>query len=103
MERVAAAVLRDSQREDPHIETDSLLDIERRIMTALELVNREDGSFAVRVRLMVLRQREVLLRAREYSSRQDLARSEAHCRALEARGYNIRTDERRRGQRQAAE
>ncbi|GJR70880.1 hypothetical protein Tco_0016945 [Tanacetum coccineum] len=90
----------------PTIET-RLLDTERRIMTALELVNRrvsyqvdvctrESSEFctrhhdaqtdraAVRAEIEVLRRERLAYEQESIQTRQDLARSEAHCRALEA-------------------
>ncbi|GJZ42051.1 hypothetical protein Tco_0588937 [Tanacetum coccineum] len=110
----------------PTIET-RLLDTERRIMTALELVNRrvtyqvdvctrESSEFctrhhdaqkdraAVRAEIEVLRRERLAYEQESIQTRQDLARSEAHCRALEARVTVLETDARRHEwQRQAAD
>ncbi|GJR10595.1 hypothetical protein Tco_0793247 [Tanacetum coccineum] len=100
---VAAA----ARQPGPTIET-RLLDTERRIMTALELVNRrvtyqvdvctrESSEFctrhhdaqkdrtAVRAEIEVLRRERLAYEQEGMETRQALARSEAHCRALEAR------------------
>ncbi|GJW41535.1 putative reverse transcriptase domain-containing protein [Tanacetum coccineum] len=91
----------------PTIET-RLRDTERRMMTALELVNRrvtyqvdvctrESSEFctrhhdaqkdraAVRAEIEVLRRERLAYEQESMETRQALARSEAHCRALEAR------------------
>ncbi|GKC66653.1 hypothetical protein Tco_1099251 [Tanacetum coccineum] len=69
----------------PTIET-RLRDTERRMMTALEWTNRR---VTYRLRLDI-EERETCLRAREYGDSSALARSEAHCKALEAESYIIR-------------
>ncbi|GJQ98940.1 putative reverse transcriptase domain-containing protein [Tanacetum coccineum] len=110
----------------PTIET-RLLDTERRIMTALELVNRrvtyqvdvctrESSEFctrhhdaqkdraAVRAEIEVLRRERLAYEQEGMETRQALARSEAHCRALEARVTVLETEARRHEwQRQAAD
>ncbi|GJY02795.1 hypothetical protein Tco_0360947 [Tanacetum coccineum] len=110
----------------PTIET-RLRDTERRMMTALELVNRrvtyqvdvctrESSEFctrhhdaqkdraAVRAEIEVLRRERLAYEQESIQTRQDLARSEAHCRALEARVTVLETDARRHEwQRQAAD
>ncbi|GJX07820.1 hypothetical protein Tco_0195752 [Tanacetum coccineum] len=110
----------------PTIET-RLLDTERRIMTALELVNRrvtyqvdvctrESSEFctrhhdaqkdraAVRAEIEVLRRERLAYEQEGMETRQALARSEAHCRALEARVTVLETEVRRHEwQRQAAD
>ncbi|GJV99413.1 putative reverse transcriptase domain-containing protein [Tanacetum coccineum] len=110
----------------PTIET-RLLDTERRIMTALELVNRrvtyqvdvctrESSEFCtrhhdaqkdradVRDEIEVLRRERLAYEQEGMETRQALARSEAHCRALEARVTVLETDARRHEwQRQAAD
>ncbi|GJU58187.1 putative reverse transcriptase domain-containing protein [Tanacetum coccineum] len=110
----------------PTIET-RLLDTERRIMTALELVNRrityqvdvctrESSEFctrhhdaqtdraAVRAEIEVLRRERLAYEQEGMETRQALARSEAHCRTLEARVTVLETDARRHEwQRQAAD
>ncbi|GKF35788.1 hypothetical protein Tco_0112546, partial [Tanacetum coccineum] len=104
-----------------------LLDTERRIMTALELVNRrvsyqvdvrsrESSEFytrhhdaqtdraAVRAEIEVLRRERLAYEQESIQTRQDLARSEAHCRALEAQVTVLETNARRHEwQRQAAD
>ncbi|GKB21653.1 hypothetical protein Tco_0855576 [Tanacetum coccineum] len=110
----------------PTIET-RLRDTERRIMTALELVNRrvtyqvdvctrESSEFctrhhdaqkdraAVRAEIEVLRRERLAYEQEGMETRQALARSEAHCRALEARVTVLETEVRRHEwQRQAAD
>ncbi|GJT61747.1 hypothetical protein Tco_1005280 [Tanacetum coccineum] len=110
----------------PTIET-RLLDTERRIMTALELVNRrvtyqvdvctrESSEFctrhhdaqtdraAVRAEIEILRRERLAYEQESIQTRQDLARSEAHCRALEARVTVLETEvHRHEWQRQAAD
>ncbi|GKB38939.1 hypothetical protein Tco_0883881 [Tanacetum coccineum] len=109
----------------PTIET-RLLDTERRMMTALELVNRrityqvdvctrESSEFctrhhdaqkdraAVRAEVEVLRRERLAYEQEGMETRQALAKSEAHCRALEARVTVLETEARRHEwQRQAA-
>ncbi|GJS82000.1 hypothetical protein Tco_0748541 [Tanacetum coccineum] len=110
----------------PTIET-RLRDTERRMMTALEMVNRrvsyqvdvrsrESSEFhtrhhdaqkdraAVRAEIEVLRRERLAYEQESIQTRQDLARSEAHCRALEARVTVLETEVRRHEwQRQAAD
>ncbi|GJX82530.1 hypothetical protein Tco_0332011 [Tanacetum coccineum] len=110
----------------PTIET-RLLDTERRMMTALELVNRrityqvdvctrESSEFctrhhdaqkdraAVRAEIEILRRERLAYEQESIQSRQDLARSEAYSRTLEARITVLETDARRHEwQRQAAD
>ncbi|GJT87946.1 hypothetical protein Tco_1069663 [Tanacetum coccineum] len=102
-------------------------DTERRMMTALEMVNmrvsyqvdvrsRESSEFysrhhdaqkdraAVRAEIEVLRRERLAYEQESIQTRQDLARSEAHCRALEARVTVLETEVRRHEwQRQAAD
>ncbi|GJR48172.1 hypothetical protein Tco_1316275, partial [Tanacetum coccineum] len=101
----------------PTIET-RLLDTERRMMTTLELVNRrvtyqvdvctrESSEFytrhhdaqtnraAVRAEIEVLRRERLAYEQENIQTRQDLPRSEAHCRALEARVTVLETEGRR--------
>ncbi|GJW05005.1 hypothetical protein Tco_1563861 [Tanacetum coccineum] len=102
-------------------------DIERRMMTALEMVNmrvsyqvdvrsRESSEFhsrhhdaqtdraAVRAKIEVLRRERLAYEQESIQTRQDLARSEAHCRALEARVTVLETEvHRHEWQRQAAD
>ncbi|GJZ62972.1 hypothetical protein Tco_0619393 [Tanacetum coccineum] len=86
----------------PTIET-RLLDTERRIMTALELVNRRDRA-AVRADGEILRRERLAYEQESIQTRQDLARSEAHYRALEARVIVLETEvHRHEWQRQAAD
>ncbi|GJR88275.1 hypothetical protein Tco_0212286 [Tanacetum coccineum] len=110
----------------PTIET-RLLDTERRMMTALELVNirityqvdvctRESSEFctrhhdaqkdraAVRAEIEVLRRERLAYEQEGMETRQALAKSEAHCRALEAQVTVLETEARRHEwQRQAAD
>ncbi|GJT01592.1 hypothetical protein Tco_0822761 [Tanacetum coccineum] len=110
----------------PTIET-RLRDTERRMMTALEMVNRrvsyqvdvrsrESSEFhtrhhdaqkdraAVRAEIEVLRRERLAYEQESIQTRQDLARSEAHCRALEARVTVLETEvHRHEWQRQAAD
>nr|GEZ59398.1 hypothetical protein [Tanacetum cinerariifolium] len=104
-----------------------LQDTERRMMAALELVNRrvsyqvdvctkESSEFctrhhdaqkdraAVRVEIEVLRSERLAYEQEGIQTREALARSEAHCRALKARVAVLETQERRlEWQRQAAD
>ncbi|GKA75094.1 putative reverse transcriptase domain-containing protein [Tanacetum coccineum] len=84
-----------------------LRDTERRIMTALELVNRRvtyQDRAAVRAEIEVLRRERLAYEQEGMETRQALARSEAHCRALEARVTVLETEARRHEwQRQAAD
>ncbi|GJW41933.1 reverse transcriptase domain-containing protein [Tanacetum coccineum] len=104
-----------------------LLDTERRMMTALELVNRrisyqvdvctrESSEFctrhhdaqkdraAVRAEIEILRRERLAYEQESIQSRQDLARSEAYSRTLEARITLLETEARRHEwQRQAAD
>ncbi|GKA39104.1 hypothetical protein Tco_0731655 [Tanacetum coccineum] len=110
----------------PTIET-RLRDTERRMMTALELVNRrvtyqvdvctrESSEFcirhhdaqkdraAVRAEIEVLRIERLAYEQESMETHQALARSKAHCRALEARVTVLETEARRHEwQRQAAD
>ncbi|GJZ10504.1 hypothetical protein Tco_0545263 [Tanacetum coccineum] len=102
-------------------------DTERRMMTALEMVNRrvsyqvdvrsrESSEFhsrhhdaqkdhaAVRAEIEVLRRERLAYEQESMETRQALARSEAHCRALEARVTVLETEvHRHEWQRQAAD
>ncbi|GJX65854.1 hypothetical protein Tco_0300197 [Tanacetum coccineum] len=101
-------------------------DTERRMMTALEMVNmshyqsnvrsRESSEFysrhhdaqkdraAVRAEIEVLRRERLAYEQESMETRQALARSKAHCRALEARVTVLETEVRRHEwQRQAAD
>ncbi|GKA51722.1 hypothetical protein Tco_0744918 [Tanacetum coccineum] len=91
----------------PTIET-RLRDTERRMMTALELVNRrvtyQKDRAAVRAEIEVLRRERLAYEQESMETRQALARSEAHCRALEARVTVLETEvHRHEWQRQAAD
>ncbi|GJU64414.1 hypothetical protein Tco_1246249 [Tanacetum coccineum] len=110
----------------PTIET-RLRDTERRMMTALEMVNmrvsyqidvrsRESSEFhsrhhdaqkdrvAVRAKIEVLRGERLAYEQESMETCQALARSEAHCRVLEARVTVLETEVRRHEwQRQAAD
>ncbi|GJR78316.1 hypothetical protein Tco_0149101 [Tanacetum coccineum] len=102
-ESSAAAAARQS---GPNIET-RLRDTERRIMTALELVNRrvtyQKDRAAMRAEIEVLRRERLAYEQESIQTHQDLARSEAHCRALEARVIVLKTEAcRHEWQRQAA-
>ncbi|GJW85993.1 hypothetical protein Tco_0159138 [Tanacetum coccineum] len=59
-------------------------DTERRMMTALEMVNMRKDRAAVRVKIKVLRRERLAYEQESMETRQALARSEAYCRALEA-------------------
>ncbi|GJY68029.1 hypothetical protein Tco_0471011 [Tanacetum coccineum] len=111
---------------DPTID-DWILDTERRMMTALELVNRrityqvdvctrESSEFctrhhdaqkdraAVRAEVEVLRRERLAYEQEGMETRQALAKSEAHCRTLEAQVTVLETEARRHEwQRQAAD
>nr|GEW60743.1 hypothetical protein [Tanacetum cinerariifolium] len=96
-----------------------LQDTERRMMAALELVNRrvsyqvdvctrESSEFctraAVRAEIEVLRNERLAYEQEGIQTREALTRSEAHCRALEARVAVLETHARRlEWQRQAAD
>ncbi|GJW82204.1 hypothetical protein Tco_0146179, partial [Tanacetum coccineum] len=57
-------------------------DTERRMMTALEMVNMRDRA-AVRAKIEVLKRERLTYKQESMETHQALARSEAHCRALE--------------------
>ncbi|GJX82401.1 hypothetical protein Tco_0331882, partial [Tanacetum coccineum] len=82
----------------PTIET-RLRDTERRMMTALELVNRrvtyQKDRAAKRAEIKVLRIKRLAYEQESIQTRQDLARSKAHCRALEVRVTVLETEARR--------
>nr|GFD05005.1 hypothetical protein [Tanacetum cinerariifolium] len=81
-----------------------LQDTERRMMAALELVNRRKDRAAVRAEIEVLRNERLAYEQEGIQTRKALARSEAHCRALEARVAVLETRARRlEWQRQAAD
>ncbi|GKF94309.1 hypothetical protein Tco_0284009, partial [Tanacetum coccineum] len=80
----------------PTIET-RLRDTERRIITALEL-----DRAAVRAEIEVLRRERLTYEQESIETRQALAKSEAHCKALEARVTVLETEvHRHEWQRQA--
>nr|GEW46965.1 hypothetical protein [Tanacetum cinerariifolium] len=62
-----------------------LRDTERRMMAALELVNLRKDRAAVRAEIEVLRSKRLAYEQEGIQTREALARSEACCRALEAR------------------
>nr|GFC00263.1 hypothetical protein [Tanacetum cinerariifolium] len=79
-----------------------LQDTERRMMAALELVNRRDRA-AVRAEIELLRSERLAYEQEGIQTREALARSEAHCRALEVRVAVLETHAHRlEWQRQAA-
>ncbi|GJZ29270.1 hypothetical protein Tco_0573917, partial [Tanacetum coccineum] len=84
-----------------------LRDTKRSMMTALELVNRRityQDRAAVRAEIEVLRRERLAYEQESIQSRQDLARSEAYSRTLEARITLLETEARRHEwQRQAAD
>nr|GFB78839.1 hypothetical protein [Tanacetum cinerariifolium] len=86
-----------------YVET-RLRDTERRIMAALELVNRRKDRAAVRAEIEVLRSERLAYEQEGVQTREALARSEAYCRALEVRVAVLETHARRlEWQRQAAD
>ncbi|GJV71416.1 hypothetical protein Tco_1491411 [Tanacetum coccineum] len=79
-------------------------DTERRMMTALEMVNMRKDHAAVRAEIEVLRRERLAYEQESMETRQALARSETYCRALEARVTVLETEVRRHEwQRQAAD
>nr|GFB74566.1 hypothetical protein [Tanacetum cinerariifolium] len=85
-----------------YVET-RLQDTESRMMAALELVNRRDRS-AVRAEIEVLRSERLAYEQEGIQTREALARSKAHCRALEVRVAVLETHARHlEWQRQAAD
>nr|GEY85686.1 hypothetical protein [Tanacetum cinerariifolium] len=81
-----------------------LRDTERRMMAALELVNRRKDRAAVRVEIEVLRNERLAYEQEGIQTCEALTRSEAHCRALKARVAVLETHARRlKWQRQAAD
>ncbi|GKF54875.1 hypothetical protein Tco_0165215 [Tanacetum coccineum] len=91
----------------PTMET-RLLDTERRMMTALELVNRrityQTDRAAVRAEIEILRRERLAYEQESIQTRQELARSEAYSRTLEARVTLLETEvHRHEWQRQAAD
>nr|GEY08039.1 protein transport protein SEC16B homolog isoform X1 [Tanacetum cinerariifolium] len=86
-----------------YVET-RLRDTERRMIAALELVNLRKDRAAVRVEIEVLRSERLAYEQEGIHTRKALARSEAYCRALEARVAVLETHARRlKWQRQAAD
>ncbi|GKC17688.1 hypothetical protein Tco_1014470, partial [Tanacetum coccineum] len=78
-------------------------DIERRMMTALEMVNMRDRA-AVRAEIEVMRRERLAYEQECMETRQALVRSEAYCKALEARVTMLETEVRRhKWQRHAAD
>ncbi|GJV48230.1 hypothetical protein Tco_1438442 [Tanacetum coccineum] len=74
------------------------------MMTALEMVNIRKDCAAVRAEIEVLRRERLAYEQESMETRQALARSEAYCRALEARVTVLETEVRRHEwQRQAAD
>nr|GEX16270.1 putative reverse transcriptase domain, ribonuclease H-like domain, aspartic peptidase domain protein [Tanacetum cinerariifolium] len=65
-----------------YIET-RIQDTDMRMMAALELVNRRKDREAVRAEIEVLRNERLAYEQEDIQTREALARSEAHCRALE--------------------
>nr|GFB66084.1 hypothetical protein [Tanacetum cinerariifolium] len=81
-----------------------LQDTERRMMATLELVNRRKDRAAVRAEIEVLRSEGLAYEQEGIQTREALARSEAHFRALKARVIVLETQKRRlEWQRQAAD
>ncbi|GKD21449.1 hypothetical protein Tco_1223152 [Tanacetum coccineum] len=70
-------------------------DTERRMMTALDMVNMRKDHAAVRAEIEVLRRERLAYEQESIQIRQDLARSEAYCRALEVRVIVLETEVRR--------
>nr|GEY84859.1 putative reverse transcriptase domain-containing protein [Tanacetum cinerariifolium] len=78
-----------------YVET-RLRDTKRRMMAALELVNlRKDRAAVVRAEIEVLRSERLAYEQEGIQTREALARSEAYCRALEARVAVLETHARR--------
>nr|GFA77794.1 hypothetical protein [Tanacetum cinerariifolium] len=73
-----------------YVET-RLRDTERRMMAALELVNLKKDRVAVRAKIEVLRSKRLAYEQEGIQTREALARSEAYCRALEARVVVLET------------
>ncbi|GJW49848.1 hypothetical protein Tco_0091199 [Tanacetum coccineum] len=67
-------------------------DTERRMMTALEMVNMRKDRAAVRPEIELLRRERLTYEQESIQTRQDLARFEAYCRALEARVTVLETE-----------
>ncbi|GKA71976.1 hypothetical protein Tco_0778192, partial [Tanacetum coccineum] len=70
-------------------------DTERRMMAAFEVVNLRKDRAAVRAEIEVLRRERLAYEQESIQTRQDLARSEAYSRALEARITVLETQARR--------
>nr|GFA39280.1 hypothetical protein [Tanacetum cinerariifolium] len=78
-------------------------DTERRMMTALEMINKRKDRAAVRAEIEVLRRERLAYKQESIQTRGALTRSEAYNRALEARVVGLETQARRHEwQRQAA-
>nr|GFD27079.1 hypothetical protein [Tanacetum cinerariifolium] len=71
-------------------------DTERRMMTALEMVNMRDRA-AVKAEIKVLRRERLAYEQESIQTREALARSEAYSRALEARVAVLETQAHRHG------
>ncbi|GJR68370.1 hypothetical protein Tco_0014435 [Tanacetum coccineum] len=79
-------------------------DTKRRMMAALEVVKLRKDHAAVRAKIEVLRRERLAYEQESIQTRQDLARSEAYSRALEARVTVLETEVRRHEwQRQAVD
>nr|GFA76679.1 hypothetical protein [Tanacetum cinerariifolium]GFB07463.1 hypothetical protein [Tanacetum cinerariifolium] len=86
-----------------YVET-RLRDTKRMMMAALELVNLRKDHAAMRAKIQVLRSERLAYEQEGIQTREALARSEAYCKALEARVAVLETHARRLGwQRQAAD
>ncbi|GJY18318.1 putative reverse transcriptase domain-containing protein [Tanacetum coccineum] len=70
-------------------------DIERRMMAALKVVNARKDRAAMRAEIGVLRRERLAYEQESIQTRKTLARSEAHCRTLEARITVLETEARR--------
>nr|GFA35936.1 hypothetical protein [Tanacetum cinerariifolium] len=77
-----------------YVET-RLRDTERRMMASLELVNLRKDRAAMRAEIEVLRSKRLAYKQEGIQTREALARSEAYCRALEARVVVLETHARR--------
>ncbi|GKB05066.1 hypothetical protein Tco_0833261 [Tanacetum coccineum] len=90
-----SSVVAAARQPGPTIET-RLRDTERKMMTALELVNRrvtyQKDRAAVRAEIEVLRGKRLAYEQESMETRQALARSEAYYRALEARVTVLETE-----------
>ncbi|GJW05007.1 hypothetical protein Tco_1563863 [Tanacetum coccineum] len=70
-------------------------DTERRMMTALEMVNMRKDRAAVRAEIEVLRRKRLAYEQESMETSQALTRSKAYCRALEARDTVLEIEVRR--------